>query len=61
MAEIEISILSRQCIRGRIQTAKTLRGKIGEWQKKRNNYGATINWKFTTQDARSVFKYNRKI
>jgi hypothetical protein len=60
MAEIEISILSRQCIRGRIPTEKALRRKINQWQKKRNKCKATINWKFTTQSARRVFKYEPK-
>jgi hypothetical protein len=60
MAEIEISILSRQCIRGRIPTERVLRGKIHEWQKKRNTCRATINWKFTTRDARKLFNYKPK-
>lgn len=57
MAEIEIGILNRQCIRGRIPTEETLRKKIGAWQAERNRKGATINWKFNAGDARNVFHY----
>jgi len=57
MAEIEIGILSRQCIRGRIPIEHMLTRKISAWQSTRNTMHATIHWKFTTKDARSKFKY----
>jgi DDE superfamily endonuclease len=57
MAEIEIGILSRQSIRGRIPTEEKLVEKAGLWQERRNGKQATINWKFTVKDARVKFKY----
>ena len=57
MAEIELSILDRQCIRGRIPTESLLKAKMAVWQKQRNDLQAVINWKFTVGDARTKFKY----
>lgn len=57
MAEIELSILDRQRIKGRIPTAKALISKIAVWEKWRNERKAVINWKFTVKDARETFKY----
>ena len=57
MAEIELSILDRQCIKGRIPTEDLLKTKMAIWEKQRNDQKATINWKFTVRDARSKFKY----
>lgn len=57
MAEIEISVLSRQCLNQRIPTKRALRKVIRCWKQRRNKRRATIQWKFTTDDARNVFKY----
>jgi hypothetical protein len=57
MAEIEIGILSRQSIRGRIPTEGELVEKARLWQESRNDAQAMINWKFTVKDARVKFKY----
>lgn len=57
MAEIEIGILNRQCIRGRVPTEERLKKKIEAWQAERNEKRATINWKFNAGDARNVFHY----
>lgn len=59
MAEIELSILSRQALRGRLGTATVLSERIRRWQEKRNTRGAAIRWKFTKDDARKVFKYDK--
>ena len=59
MAEIELSILDRQCIRSRIPTEAKLKSKMALWEKMRNDQKAVINWKFTVQDARNVFKYQQ--
>ncbi len=57
MAEIELSVLSRQClIDQRIPDQKTLRKKVTAWGKERNNSHASINWRFTTKDARIKLK-----
>ena len=52
IAEIELSALNGQCLRRRIPTIEAMRGEISAWQKHRNNRGAPINWRFTTEDAR---------
>lgn len=57
MAEIELSILSRQCLKGRIPTEQSLKDKMAVWQQGRNDSKALINWKFTVADARQKFQY----
>jgi hypothetical protein len=56
MAEIELSVLSGQCLSRRIPDEWTLRYEIAAWENARNNSKAKINWRFTTDDARRVFK-----
>lgn len=56
MAEIEFSILSRQCLDNRIPDQKTLRQKVTDWTKKRNICSKPMNWRFTTSDARIKLK-----
>ena len=51
MAEIEIGILSRQCLDRRIPNARALRHEVDAWQIARNALRRTIEWKFTRQDA----------
>ena len=58
MAEIELSILGRQCLNRRIPDAQTLKHHLRTWQARRNKHHAKINWKFTKHDARNIFKYN---
>jgi len=57
MAEIEIGILDRQCIKVRIPTEKKLKSQIRSWKKERNKNKAMIFWKFTVKEARAKFKY----
>ena len=56
MAEIELSVLSRQCLDRRIPDALNLTNEVNAWQKDRNNKGTTMNWRFTTADARIKLK-----
>lgn len=56
MAEIEFSLLSRQCLNRRIATRETLQQEVRAWVTNRNASGATIEWRFTTQDARIKLK-----
>ena len=51
MAEIEIGILSRQCLDRRIDSRQLLRAEVDAWQQARNALQRTIEWKFTRQDA----------
>jgi hypothetical protein len=52
MAEIELSILRRQCLSRRIPDDTTLQQEIAAYEDKRNAAKATIAWRFTTTDAR---------
>ena len=56
MAEIELSVLSRQCLSRRIADQATLKHEIQTWQTSRNEQGATVQWQFTTDDARIKLK-----
>jgi hypothetical protein len=51
MAEIEIGILSRQCLDRRIPSRELLQSEVDAWQEARNAEERTIEWKFTRQDA----------
>ena len=52
MAEIELSVLHRQCLKARIPDQATLIEKVGAWESRRNAHGSTVHWRFTTDDAR---------
>jgi hypothetical protein len=52
MAEIELSVLSRQCLDRRIADQPTLTAEVAAWEARRNASGATIHWRFTAADAR---------
>jgi len=56
MAEIELSVQSRQCLDRRIPDKANLTAKVGAWQQSRNNSGAKVDWRFTTSDARIKLK-----
>jgi DDE superfamily endonuclease len=57
MAEIELSVLSRQCLDRRIPDKENLKSEIAAWEDRRNRSGNTIEWRFTTQDARIKLKH----
>ena len=52
MAEIELSVLSRQCLDRRIETREELEREVAAWEEERNERGVEIQWRFTTADAR---------
>jgi hypothetical protein len=52
MAEIELSVLTRQCLNRRIADRATLDAEVAAWQQRRNAAGAPVRWRFTTADAR---------
>ena len=56
LCEIELSVLSRQCLSGRIKDMDTITSKVAKWQENRNNKEAKIDWQFTTEDARIKLK-----
>jgi hypothetical protein len=52
MAEIELAVLSRQCLARRIPNLARLHHHVAAWEARRNQHQRKINWQFTTQDAR---------
>jgi hypothetical protein len=52
VAEIELGVLSRQCLDRRIGSAEELARETSAWQDERNAHGGTVKWRFTTADAR---------
>ena len=52
MVEIELSVLSRQCLNSRIPCLETMKEEVTAWERERNQQKATVNWRFTNQDAR---------
>ncbi len=52
MAEIELSALARQCLSRRIARTDTLKRHIQHWEERRNAAATTVQWQFTTADAR---------
>jgi hypothetical protein len=56
MAEIELSILARQCLSDRMPSMDFVEKQVNAWQTERNQAQVTINWRFTTEDARIKLK-----
>jgi len=56
MAEIELGILSRQCLDRRIPDREKLKCEVAAWQRRRNESLAKVDWQFTTADARVKLK-----
>ena len=52
MAECEISVLARQCLKRRIGDLDTLRAESGAWARRRNESNAKMDWRFDTHKAR---------
>jgi hypothetical protein len=56
VAEIELSVLSRQCLNRRIPDREALHREVRAWVARRNRRHTTIDWRFTTPDARIKLK-----
>jgi hypothetical protein len=52
MAELELSVLARQCLNQRSESLEALRSHVEAWTQARNQALVTIHWQFTTTDAR---------
>jgi hypothetical protein len=52
MAEIELNVLTRQCLNRRIDDIAVVRKEVLAWHEFRNNKNAKVNWQFTSEDAR---------
>ena len=57
IAEIELSVLTRQCLCRRIPDIETLRRETKAWEKRRNSEAKQVDWQFTTDDARIRLKH----
>jgi hypothetical protein len=57
MAEIELSVLGRQCLKRRIPDQETLSREVAAWEAERNARAAKMEWRFTTDDARIKLKH----
>ena len=56
MAEIELGVLTRQCLDRRIPDRAVLRREVKAWQERRNREAVSVNWRFSTEDARIKLK-----
>jgi hypothetical protein len=56
MAEIEIGIMSRQCLSRRIPTKAEMAYQVKAWTSTRNSSNLSVDWRFTTDDARIKLK-----
>jgi transposase len=56
MAEIELGVLTRQCLNRRIPDKQTLSAEVAAWEHRRNTSEVSVNWRFTTTEARIKLK-----
>lgn len=56
IAEVELSVMSRQCTKRRLPNNETLKKELNTWTNERNNDGIGVNWRFRTKDARIKLK-----
>lgn len=56
VAEMELSVLARQCLGRRIPDLETLRREVAAWEQKRNAAVVKVDWQFTTAEARVKLK-----
>lgn len=56
IAEMELSVLARQCLNRRFASVAAMRDALSAWQTARNASGCGANWRFTTADARIKLK-----
>ena len=56
IAEIELSVLKRQCLANRIDCIEKMRATVAAWNTDRNSRQTKVDWQFTTSDARTKLK-----
>jgi hypothetical protein len=56
MAEIELSVLARQCLKERMDSQSYVQQQVTAWQHQRNAAAVKVDWRFTTEDARIKLK-----
>ncbi len=57
MAEIELAILQRQCLDRRLGDREAMAREVAAWVRGRNDAARTVDWRFTTADARIKLKH----
>ena len=57
MVEIELGVLIRQCLIGRIQSKEKLVSEVSTWETNRNAKVVKVNWQFSTEDARIKLRH----
>lgn len=57
VAEIELSVLSRRCLDRRMPERSWIAQEAAAWEKRRNRHACTIDWRFTTDNARIKLKH----
>ena len=56
MAAIELAVLARHCLNRRVPDVHTMGREVAAWEASRNRQQASIDWRFTTKDARIKLK-----
>ncbi len=56
MVDIELSVLARQCLNRRIPALETMKQEVDAWQQQRHQQRATVQWRFTTDHARTTLE-----
>ena len=56
IAEIELSVLKRQCLANRIDCIEKMRATVAAWNIDRNNHQTKVDWQYTTSDGRTKLK-----
>lgn len=56
ISEIELSVLKRQCLAGRIDCIEKMRAEVSAWNTDRNNHQTKVDWQFRTANARIKLK-----
>jgi len=56
IAEIELSVMTKQCLERRISLIDSLRLELAEWETARNRNQKSVDWQFTTDTARIKLK-----
>ena len=57
MAEIELNVLTGQCLNRRIDNIEDVRREVQAWQEHRNNKNVKVNWQFTTEEDARIKLY----
>ena len=56
VAEVELNVMTRQCLNRRIDSLEILHDEVAAWQASRDRIQAKVNWPVTTDDARVRLK-----